>query len=63
MLGDLEESELIDSWPMGIFGGHREVSFRMGETRLIGRLDPVSGTWLGRNAPDPEGRVERIELE
>jgi hypothetical protein len=63
MLDDLEESELSDSWPMGIFGGHREVSFRIDETRLYGRLDPVSGTWLGRDVPDSEGRVERIELE
>ena len=35
----------------------------VGETRLHGRLDPVSGTWLEKSVPDPEGRLEVIKLE
>ena len=63
MLKDLDRSDLSDGWPMGIYGGHREVSFSMGGALLHGRLDPVSGTWLGREVPDPGGRVVRIALQ
>jgi hypothetical protein len=61
-VADLRESEISDTWPMAIFGGPRKVSFRIGATRLSGRLDPVSGTWLKRTQPKARGVHKRISL-
>jgi hypothetical protein len=62
MVADLRESEISDTWPMATFGGPREVSFEMGPTRLAGRLDPVSGTWLERIEPKATGLHRRMCL-
>ncbi len=59
---DLAESRISDVWPEGVFGFAREVCFQIGSTCLRGRLDPVSGSWLSRETPDPPGRVVQIKF-
>ena len=60
LVHDMTESELSDHWRMATQGGPREIAFRVGDTRLYGRFEPIAETWLRRDVPAPAGDVHRI---
>ena len=62
LIDDLSVARLTDQWEMATFGGPQEVEFQISTTRLYGRFDPISESWLRQTVTEPDGYIQKIQF-